>query len=425
MVALQIISKVLATKDFSFIDENFLTEDYFGEYAEEFRFIKEHYEEYGNVPDEMTFLSQFPDVDLVEVTETDKYLLDTIREENLYYKAVPIIQQSASLLKTDANAAAEYLMHEIKKLQPDYRLGGIDIIQEGDIRQQEWIQRKNNPAEYFFTTGFPELDDMIHGLKRGEELMVILARTNHGKSWVLEKITTHIWQIGYNVGYISPEMGASSIGYRFDTLYKNFSNSALSWGKDDVDENKYNEHIKELKEHDNRFIVSTPSDFANKMTISKLKQFILQYKLDVLAIDGVGYLSDERAERGDSTANKLKHIGEDLMSLSVELNVPILVVVQANRSGITEADDETPDIGSVRDGDGLSFNATLLLALKLKDRVMTMEVKKARNIELGKKIRYQLDINVGDFKYLPTADITNNIRTTERANKIEKKEDVF
>ena len=428
MVALQIISKVLATKDLSIIKDNNLTADYFFEYEEEYNFILDHFNKYKTVPDEATFLSKF-DIDLVEVQESDRYLLETIQEEYLYRESVPVVQKAADLLKDDANAAAEYMLQAVKQLQPNYGIKGIDIIHDAQIRQQEWIERKNNPDEYFFTTGFKELDDMVHGWKRGEEFVVILARTNHGKSWVLEKMVTHIWQIGYNVGYISPEMGASSIGYRFDTLYKQFSNSGLSWGKDDVDEKQYSEYVKELNDKENKFIVSTPADFANKMTVSKLRQYITQYKLDILAIDGVGYLSDERAERGDSTATKLKHIGEDLMSLSVEMNIPILVVAQANRTGITEGDNDTPDIGSVRDGDGLAFNATVLLALKLKDRVLTMEVKKARNIELGKKIMYQLDINVGDFKYIPTSDtqdISVKTRTErKRSKKQQTKEDVF
>jgi replicative DNA helicase len=61
------------------------------------------------VPDKATFLSKF-DMELVDVTESDKYLIDTLKEEYLYYKSVPIIQQAAELLKTDSNLAAEYLV---------------------------------------------------------------------------------------------------------------------------------------------------------------------------------------------------------------------------------------------------------------------------------------------------------------------------
>ena len=89
MIALQVLSKVIASKDISFLEDNLLTVDYFVGYEDEYNFITEHYKQYGNVPDKATFLSKFPQIELVEVTESDRYLVDTIREEYLYYKSVP------------------------------------------------------------------------------------------------------------------------------------------------------------------------------------------------------------------------------------------------------------------------------------------------------------------------------------------------
>ena len=221
MVSLQIISKILATQDNSIVEDNLLTEEYFTGYTDEFNFIENHVRQYGNVPDTATFLSKFPEIELVEVAESDRYLVDTIREEYLYYKSVPVIQKAAELLKSDSNAASEYLINEMKTLQPNYNLGGIDIVRDADLRFDEFLQRKEHQEKWFFTTGFKELDDLIHGIQRGEELLVLFARVNMGKSWVLEKMCTHIWQIGFNVGYISPEMGATSIGYRFDSKEEN------------------------------------------------------------------------------------------------------------------------------------------------------------------------------------------------------------
>ena len=42
---------------------------------------------YGNVPDKATFLAKFNEFELVDVEESDKYLIDKIREEYNYYKA--------------------------------------------------------------------------------------------------------------------------------------------------------------------------------------------------------------------------------------------------------------------------------------------------------------------------------------------------
>ena len=130
MVAIQILNKILTTGDASILQDNNITRDYFVGFEDEYDFLIDHLKEYGNVPDKTTFISKFNDFEFVDVQESDRYLVDTIREEYLYYKSVPVVQKIADLLKTDANAAAEYMLQAMKELQPTYRLGGIDIIAE-------------------------------------------------------------------------------------------------------------------------------------------------------------------------------------------------------------------------------------------------------------------------------------------------------
>lgn len=406
MIALQIISKIVSSASNSLVEDNFLTEDYFAGYEAEYNFIQDHVKQYGNVPDKATFLAAFPEFDLVEVAESDTYLIDTIREEYLYRKSVPVIQKAAELLQSDSNAAAEYLLGAMKDLQPAYKLGGTDIISAAADRLTQFLERKEHQENWFFTCGFPELDDLIHGIQRGEEFFVIFARTNQGKSWVLEKMCTHVWQIGYNVGYVSPEMGATSIGYRFDTLNQHYSNSGLMWGKDDIDEVEYRKYIEELKSRQNKFIVATPLDFDKRITVSKIRNWVKQYKLDMVAIDGITYMSDERSKRGDNKTTSLTNISEDLMELSVELKVPILVVVQANRSGVIESGkSDTPELESIRDSDGIAHNASKVLSINQRERgILDMTVKKQRFGAVGGKLTYSWDINTGEFIFQPSYD---------------------
>lgn len=433
MVELQIISRVLQTQDYSIIENNQLTTEYFSGYEDEFEFIKDHYNKYKNVPDKATFLSTFPDIELVEVAESEQYLIDTIRENYLYTKCVPMIQKSAELLKTDSNSAVEFLLNTLKNLNPDYEIGGIDIIKDARNRLEAFRDRRDNQDDWFFTTGFEELDDIIHGLQRFEEFLVIVARTNHGKSWVLEKICTHIWEIGFNVGYISPEMGELSVGFRFDTLYKNFSNKDLVWGNKDFDEAEYEKYIEDLEKHKNKFIVSTPQRFQNKITVSKLRQYIKKYKLDVIAIDGITYLSDERGKRGDTKTISLTNISEDLMNLSIEMKVPVLVVVQANRSGAVDRESEdTPELESIRDSDGISYNASKIIALKQNaDSTLILQVKKQRNGRVGDKVIYQWNPNIGEFIFIGNGgekkEDTEEERPRQRKQQkqVTTKEDVF
>lgn len=407
MVQLQILSKVLLSGDNSIIENNLLTEDYFLGYEPEYNFIQNHIKEYGNVPDKATFLAHFTDVngncsiELVEVAESDEYLVKTIREEYLYTKTVPIIQKAAELLKTDSNVAAEYLTNELKSLQPNYDLHATDIISQAHKRLEEYKDKKENQDQWFFTSGFQELDDLIHGIQRKEEFIVIFARTNQGKSWILEKMCSHVWGLGFNVGYISPEMGASSVGYRFDTLYKHYSNKDLMWGDDDIDEKEYGDYIAGLEDNEHCFMVSTPQDFDRKITVAKLKQYVTKYKLDLIAVDGITYMSDERYKRGDNKTTSLTNISEDLMQLSVDMEVPVLVVVQANRGEF----DVAPELENIRDSDGIAHNASKVISIHQKDHgVLDMIIKKQRFGVVGGHLSYNWDINKGEFSWIPSYD---------------------
>jgi len=429
MVSLQIISSVLKKHDDSIIDENALTVDYFPGYEAEYNFIVEHKQMYGNVPDEATFLSTFPDIELVEVTESDEYLVDKVREEHLYSQSVPIIQRAAEMLKTDANAAAEFLNVQLKQLQPNYHLGGTDIVAQAQQRYEQFQERKTHQDEWFFETGFKELDDITRGIQREEELLVIVARTNQGKSWMLAKMCAHVWQTGFNVGYFSPEMTANSIGFRFDTLTNHFENKALMWGNNKVDDAEYKQYVDNLAKRDKKFIVATPSDFGNRLTVSKLKNWIKQYKLDLVAIDGITYISDERGKRNDNKTTSLTNISEDLMALSVEMKVPVLVVVQANRTGVVQEDEGTPDLESIRDSDGIAHNASKVLSIRQKkDDVLEIGIKKQRFGAVGGKLNYTWNINTGEFTFIPSYDdakTDSDKRIKDTKKEYKTKEDVF
>ena len=357
----------------------------------------DHYRRYGNVPDIPTFLDSFDDFELLEVSESDDYLVDKINEEYLYSKIVPILQKGANVLTSkNSNEALDFLKGELLNLTPFNSSYGIDIISGADSRLQEYKDKRDSEEPWMLTTGFPDLDDRIGGLAMGEEFVVIVARTNQGKSWVLVKIATHIWGLGKNVGYISPEMSYNAIGYRFDTLNEHFSNMNLSRGNN---EEHYEEYIEQLKtEADHKFIVATPIDFNKRITISKLRNFCVQNNLDALFIDGITYMADERYKSGDNKTTSLTNISEDIMELSNELKIPILTVVQANRSA-TGVEVDVPELESIRDSDGIAYNASKVISIRQNGIYLNMVIKKNRNGPVNVKLSYKWDIDHGTFEH--------------------------
>lgn len=402
MVALQAINKIINSKDISLITRNGLDASYFSPYEEEVNYILDHYNKYKTVPDAETFVAQFKDFALFSVTETDNYLVTALREEKTYNDAVPVIQKAAELLKTDANDAVNYLLTALKPPKTSQNTS-VDIIHSANSRLEKYLAKKNGDYDDFFiTTGFPELDDAIHGFQRGEEFIVLFARTNQGKSWILTKMLAHAWQIGHNVGFISPEMSEDSIGYRFDTLCGNFNNQALNFGGD-ID--GYEDYINSLKERNNKFIVATPTEFNNEITVSKIKSFILENELDFIGIDGMSYLRDDRVRRADKREAELTHISEDLINLSRELNIPIIGVVQANRDGVKINGGEL-ELENIRDADGIAYSATKVISIRqhFDESTIQLVVKKNRNGKVGVKLIYHWVPEFGTFEYVPSSD---------------------
>lgn len=397
MISLQILNKILNTQNASILDRYALTRDYFPGYEQEYDFIKEHLDNYKKVPDKATFLSTFKDFDFIEVNESDEYLVNTIREQDLYYKSVDIVQKVAEKLQVNADDAVNYLLTNIDTLKPSQVITGVDIIGNAKDRYDTYKSKQNVEVPAYIPTGFDELDNLLGGWAKGEEFVVFFARTGQGKSWMLLKSMTAAFLQNYRVGYISPEMSATKIGYRVDTIMKNFSNKALVRGKE---ANGYEEYIDLLSNMSTPFLVATPKDFQKNITVSKLRSFCINNQLDILAIDGISYLRDERRQRGDNKTTMLTNISEDLMALSCELQIPILTVVQSNREGVRlNGEQGVPELENIRDSDGIAFNATKVISIKQSDGLLQMAIKKHRDGEMGGELAYTWNIDTGEFKY--------------------------
>ena len=190
MISLQILNKVLNTADASILSRYALTEEYFPGYEQEYQFIQDHLDNYNKTPDKATFLAKFPEFEFIEVNETDEYLVNTIREENLYYKSVEVVQNVADRLKVNADDAVNYLLTQVDTLKPSQVITGTDIISNARDRYEAYKNKQNTQAPFYIPTGFKELDELLGGWAKGEEFVVFFARTGQGKSWMLAKTTT-------------------------------------------------------------------------------------------------------------------------------------------------------------------------------------------------------------------------------------------
>lgn len=425
MVDAQILSKVLDTGNIEIITHNGLNSEYFPNYAEEFRFILDHYRQYNVVPDKETFLSKFPDFTIIKVNEADSYLLDQLNENFLYNRMVPILKNVENILTKDEDSrkAIEYLQQELPFLTSQLKIEAQDIVKNADIRVQELEKRKD--GKYFITTGFRELDNALMGWQRGEDLVTVMGRTNEGKSWCLLKFLESAWKEGYRVGLYSGEMSGIQVGFRFDTIYNNFSNTILTKGSQDID--SYKEYVDGLKQK-NSFFVITPEDMGGNCTITKLEAFIQKYKLDILGVDQYSLMDDENFKPGQPLRMKYDNISKGLFQLSCKYHIPILAAVQANRASVSKDKknkSEGPKLEHISEADAIAHNSSRVIAMRQNEGNLEFEIVKNRIGGRNGKYLYRWLIDTGKFEYVPTI-ANNDIQQVEQIKKqFRDKEDVF
>lgn len=395
MIQLQLLNRILDDKDVSIITTNNLDVSYFSDYSNEFTYIKNHIDQYGNIPDKETFLTIFPDFPLIQVDESIGYLLEELyKDRNTRFLAKSFNKVRESLLNNNIDEAIQTYKSIYEDLTTSTSLECVDITKDTS-RYNAYEERIYNFDKYYVSTGFRQLDDTFGGWDREEELAVVMARTNVGKSFILLKFAVAAVEQGLTVGLYSGEMSERKVGYRFDTLVSNISNGALIHGSEGV-KNQYESYIKDLP---NRFKgslkVLTPNMINGPAGVGALRSFIEKEHIDILFVDQHSLLEDDR--KAKNPVEKASNISRDLKNLQVMTRVPIIAAVQQNRSdtenGITAA--------NVAQSDRIAQDATLILALEKKDDVMTMYLIKSRDSSNGNKFKYEVDFNRGYFKYLP------------------------
>ena len=400
---LQVLNKILQTKDFSLVELNNLTEDFFFNYKAEFNYIKNHYEKYGTIPDKLTFLGVFPDFDIIEVAEPDNYLIEELyKDYNASYMATRFNTIKKLLEEDKTDEAVDYLVKSIDNLHQGSAIKSHDLFKDTS-RYDRYLERVANHDKFYIKTGFPELDRIIGGLDRENENMVIAARTGIGKTWTLLIMAAAAAMQGYRVGIYSGEMSVDKVGYRLDTIIGGIDNNVITRGTDMSAQAQYKQYLENLKSCTGTIKVLTPNDIAGPATVAALRAFVDKEHLDVLFIDQYSLLED--TSRTTVMHERVANISKAVKNLQVMKRIPIVSVAQMNRTKSEDGEKDTTQIGL---SDRIGQDATTIIMLdrervyadkektKVQDDRLIMDITKSRDGGTGKLI-YHANFNNGKF----------------------------
>ena len=294
----------------------------------------------------------------------------------------------------DLDKAMEIYMNSVETMSQAKHIDSVDILRDTS-RYEAYLERCENFDKYYVRTGFKELDEIIGGWDREEELATIAARSNQGKTWILLKCAVAAVEQGLNVGLYSGEMSERKVGYRVDTLISNISNTAITKGDRSI-QNVYKKYLDELpNKYTGSLRILTPNMIDGPAGVGALRAFIERDKLDILFIDQHSLLEDDRRAR--APYEKAANISKDLKNLQVLKKIPIVAVSQQNRTSTENG----VGLEHIAQSDRIAQDSTIVIFFEQKDGTMTMHLIKSRDSANMKDLKYDVNLNNGTFIYKP------------------------
>lgn len=218
---------------------------------------------------------------------------------------------------------------------------GSDWVDDADLRYDRYECPENKLAFDLDT-----LNDITFGGVTKKTLSIILAGIHVGKTMTLVHLSAGYARLGYNVLYLSMEMGEDEIMQRIDAnMLKVAMHEIKELGKD-----KFMNRIHHIKKkgYGKIKVIQFPTSLAHvghfKMALSELK-LKMHWAPDVIMIDYIGIVSSSRLKIGSTNSHfYLKSVAEEIRAMAIEEDVAIWSAMQITRSGMGSNDIEMTDI---------------------------------------------------------------------------------
>lgn len=280
-VELQVISKILTTDSSIELDRLCAyDESYYAVFKEHIRFILEHKQQYGDVPDVFTFQAKFEDIVLVQVNEPIQFLEDGLRKNKQQILLLETFNKLSDLGSADVSEAWEYLSNQVDRASELDTSQPLNIVKDADKRAQQILEFNKQKR---IPTGFKQIDKCLYGgLSTVEELLVIIARTNSGKAQPLwsKVLTPHGWK---TMGEV--QIGDTLIGKNNDNgkVIQIFSQGVKDYYRVHFDDGTYAEccddHLWEVVDIDKR--INHISDEYEVLKLSNIRKSDTTYTVDL------------------------------------------------------------------------------------------------------------------------------------------------
>ncbi len=206
-------------------------------------------------------------------------------------------------------------------------------------------------------TGLLDVDKLTNGFQRSD-MIILAARPSMGKTALALNMAAGAAKKGYAVAVFSLEMSKMQIGNRLLSLESGVNSQSLNSGRFSREEmNDLTDALVRLE--DLPLYIDDTAGIGLLEMRAKVQRLQLDVKLDFIVID---YLQLMQGTRTENRQQEISDISRGLKSLAKEMNVPILVLSQLNRSVELRAE-KKPQLSDLRESGSLEQDADMVIFL--------------------------------------------------------------
>jgi len=247
----------------------------------------------------------------------------------------------------------------------DKKVTGAAVeLKELVAKAYELIERREGKHVTGLATGYFELDDLTCGLQNGE-MIIIAGRPSMGKTSLALNIAEHIGTIEkLPVAIFSLEMGRQQLAERFLCSKSQIDSQLVRKGM--LSTEHYQGLVKACGELSEAAIyiddTSTLTPLALRAKARRLKNL---HDIRCIIVDYLQLMSLGRA-RVESRQQEITEISRYLKALARELNIPVVVLSQLNRSP-EGREDHRPRMSDLRESGSIEQDADVVMLLHRED----------------------------------------------------------
>ena len=254
----------------------------------------------------------------------------------------------------------DFVRSEIKSI--------AELVEEAFTHFVDLMNKKIEPG---IPTGFPDLDKLLGGGLKKQEMVVLAARPSIGKTALALNIARNIamkqvpGQKRKSVAFFSLEMSAEQVAQRLLCTESKVSLSSISDGSFNIEETqKLGRGVSALSDA-NLFVDPTGglSIFELRAKARKLKE--ADAGLDLVIIDYLQLMRAGDVSSRDGRQVEVSAISGGIKKLAKDLDIPVLVLSQLNREVEKTPNNKTvrPKLSNLRESGSIEQDADVVIFL--------------------------------------------------------------